>query len=225
MTVNRYESTCSNCGNPVPAGGGELRRYRGHYAVYHVVCDGDPPRVSERSMADLMSSGTNPGSYDREEWLDSYRTDSPTGLDIVYRVGGEGFVGVLFADRESAEHVAQIRSALSNSKTWGELRARLPKGEWDNHFAPDFEDYEGSYDDPFGWDDAPGAADGDYPMWLLQSMLNWFPKELIEKYGGSLRRTMLNGDALELPADKAEPIAAELRAMGNTVEKTDLNIS
>lgn len=64
-----------------------------------------------------------------------------------------------------------------------------------------------------------------YPAWLLQSMLDWFPKELIEKYGDSLRRAMLNGDALELPADKAERIAADLRAMGNTVEKTDLNIS
>jgi hypothetical protein len=29
--------------------------------------------------------------------------------------------------------------------------------------------------------DIPGHADGDYPEWLRQSQLDWFPKDLIEK--------------------------------------------
>lgn len=146
-------------------------------------------------------------------------------MDIVYRVGGDGYDGVLFAKRESAERVAQIRGALFSSTTWSDLRRSLPEGEWEDHFETFFHEWEQSDDGLFDPDCAPGVEDGDYPEWLLRSMLDWFPAELIQKYGGSLRRTTLNGDALELPADKAEEIAAELRAMGHSVEQTDLDIA
>ena len=47
-------------------------------------------------------------------------------MDIVYRVGGDGYQCALFAQRENAERVAQAFTALRESKTWGEFRARLP---------------------------------------------------------------------------------------------------
>ena len=50
-------------------------------------------------------------------------------MDIVYRVGGDGYQCALFAERASAERVAQALSALRESKTWGEFRDRLPFGE------------------------------------------------------------------------------------------------
>ena len=143
----------------------------------------------------------------------------------MYRVGGDGFEGVLFAERDEAEYIAAIRAAMRESKTWGEFRAKLPDGEWENYFQEYFEGSGTTYEQSFSHDCAPGAADGDYPKWLLQAQLEWFPEELIEKYGGSLRRTILNGDALELPADKAKEMAADLRAMGHEVEETDLDIS
>lgn len=146
-------------------------------------------------------------------------------MDIVYRIGGDGFDGVLFAKRESAERVAKIRDALHNSKTWGEVRAKLPDGEWESTFQNNFDEVPGD-DEPFGGPDcAPGFADGDYPEWLRASQLDWLPEELIERYGGTLSRTMLNGDALDLPADKAEQIAEELRTMGHKVERTNLDIT
>ena len=70
----------------------------------------------------------------------------------------------------------------------------------------------------------PGYAQGDYPEWLRKSALEWFPPELIEKYTGSLEYTMPNGEALELPASRAEEIAA-ICAMGHRVERTDLDIA
>lgn len=144
-------------------------------------------------------------------------------MDIVYRVGGDGFDSVLFARRASAVYVAQIRTALYQSTTWGEFRANLPDGEWEN--------MQGDYDEdppdgePFTADDIPGHADGDYPEWLRQSQLRWFPKDLIEKYDGEVALTTLNGWVLDLPADRAEEIADDLRALGHRVERTDLDIA
>jgi hypothetical protein len=81
-------------------------------------------------------------------------------MDIVYRLGGDGYDGVLFAKRKNAEHVAKIRDALHQSKTWGELRASLPDGEWENIFQDHFDEVPGD-DEPFeGPDCAPGFADG-----------------------------------------------------------------
>jgi len=143
-------------------------------------------------------------------------------MDIVYRVGGDGFDSVLFASRASAEYVAQIRKALYQSTTWGDFRAHLPEGEWEN-LAWKLEDPPN--DKPFRADDISGHADGDYPEWLRQSQLDWFPDDLIEKYDGEVALTTLNGWALDLPAARAEEIADDLRALGHSVEETDLDIA
>jgi hypothetical protein len=145
-------------------------------------------------------------------------------MDIVYRVGGDGFDSVLFADRASAEYVAQIRNALYQSKTWGDFRRSLPGGEWEENLADRFDEIPPD-DEHFVADAVPGHADGDYPEWLRQSQLDWFPEDLIEKYGGEVSTTVLNGPVLDLPADKADQIADDLRAVGHTVEHTDLDIT
>jgi hypothetical protein len=114
------------------------------------------------------------------------------------------------------------------SKTWGDLRRNLPDGEWEDSFQVYFEDREEEIpadDELFDAEDAPGYAEGDYPAWLAQEQLDWFPKELIEKYGGDVGNSVLNGEFLELPADKAEQIADDLRAMGHAVEPTDLEFA
>jgi hypothetical protein len=146
-------------------------------------------------------------------------------MDIVYRVEAEGPDTVVFAERWRAEYIAHIWKALEESSTWGELRRNLPPGEWEYHFQDYFEDREEDVpadDEPFDADCAPGRTDGDYPPWLAQEQVEWFPKELITKYGGDVYSSVLNGEALELPADKAEQIAEDLRAMGHTVNPTDL---
>lgn len=141
---------------------------------------------------------------------------------IVYRVDGNS---VVFAERGRAEYVAHIWKALQESTTWGELRRNLPAGEWDDYFQPHFDDYEEEApadDEPFQSADAPGHQEGDYPAWLAQEQLDWFPPKLIEKYGGDVGPSVLNGEFLELPASAAEQIAEDLRVMGHTVERTDL---
>ena len=81
-------------------------------------------------------------------------------MDIVFRVGGDGYEGVLFARREDAERVAQIREALRRSKTWGEFRANLPPGEWESNLQERFLIGEEPPDDEaFTAGDMPGDAD------------------------------------------------------------------
>lgn len=143
-------------------------------------------------------------------------------MDIVFRVGGEGFECALFAERSKAERVAQIKLALSEAKTWGEFRRGLPDDEWED--LPIEWDEEPPDDYLFSADVIPGYSDGDYPEWLQKTQLEWFPEDLAEKYGGEVASSMLNGPFLELPPDRAEEIAEELRLRGHTVEKTDLDI-
>lgn len=143
-------------------------------------------------------------------------------MDIVYRIGPES---VVFAERWRAEYVAQICEALTESSTWGELRRNLPDGEWEEYFQPHFEDYDENPpadDEPFEYSDAPGSGDGDYPPWLAQEQLDWFPQELITKHFGNVGTSVLNGEVLNLPASKAEQIADDLQAMGHTVNPTEL---
>jgi hypothetical protein len=145
-------------------------------------------------------------------------------MDIVYRVGGDGYDCVLFAERSTAERVAQTFAALRESTTWGQFRANLPDGEWEDNLQYCFDEDAPADDAPFHRDMVPGYADGDYPEWLRGSAAEWFPRSLIEKYGGSVETSVLNGDALDLPAGKAEAIAADLRAMGHRVTRTDHEI-
>lgn len=145
-------------------------------------------------------------------------------MDIVYRVGGDGYDGALFAERSAAERVAQILTALRESSTWGEFRAKLPDGEWEDYLQYCFEGDGPADDARFHRDMVPGYIDGDYPEWLRGSAVEWFPPGLIEKYGGSVDSTVLNGEALDLPAGAADEIAADLRAIGHTVTRTDLDI-
>lgn len=149
-------------------------------------------------------------------------------MDIVYRpgIGSNGVDSVVFAERQRAERVAQISDALENSTTWGEFRRALPAGEWEQRFQAYYDDAEEqppADEDPFDAEEIPGYTEGDYPEWLRQVQLEWFPRDLIVKYGGAVGVTVHNGPVLDLPGDKAEQIAADLRALGHTVERSDLN--
>lgn len=142
-------------------------------------------------------------------------------MDLVYK---EHLDHLVFAERAQAERVEQIWTALRESTTWGEFRRNLPEGEWEDHFLDFFDNDEDipADDEPFDAMCVPGHADGDYPEWLCQAQLDWFPKELIEKYG-DVCTSVFNGEFLELPLDKAQQIVCDLRALGHKVALTDLD--
>lgn len=131
----------------------------------------------------------------------------------------------------------QIYNALHSAKTWGEYRRLLPEGEWEERAemypvmsedgkplmrdgAPVLEYEEGQDDDdPFDADSVPGVGDGDYPTWLQQSMIDWLPEPILEKYG-RYYDTRLNGDSVEFDSADRDAIVEELRALGHTVTES-----
>lgn len=147
-------------------------------------------------------------------------------VDLVYQVN-EDSGGVVFADREKALYVAQIYEAL-DSKTWGEFRAKLPAGGWQEfveHWSG--EDEEGNLVDDFPDGSAPFDGcymETGYPEWLANTAVYWFPKDLVEKYGGWVDHNMASDDSLWLPGDQAEEIADDLRALGCTVEPSPVDL-
>jgi hypothetical protein len=98
--------------------------------------------------------------------------------------------------------------------------------------TPFLERFGGEYDDGNLVDDFPTGSEpfeGDYqqtgyPEWLANTELRWFPKDLIEKYGGLVMPSMASDDSLYLPAEKAEEIADELRRRGHKVERTEMDL-
>lgn len=144
-------------------------------------------------------------------------------MDIIYTTNTDG-QGAVFADRGVAEDVAQVWAALRGSETWGEFKAAMPPAEYANVLENlELANEEVDLDEAFDPEEVPGYADGDYPAWLASRALDWFPEEVVAQFG-STGASILNGDALELPAERADEIAEALRQArpGWTVTRTDL---
>jgi hypothetical protein len=144
-------------------------------------------------------------------------SDSPRGLDIVYVVD-DGWGSALFAERDAAKVAAEKCRAMTNSTTWGEFRQAWPDDDFE-WCADRFED-DPPDDAKFSRKDLPGLGEG-FPEdpWLPDVVVDWFPEDLIEKYGGKERFTD-GGSDLFLPAKHAHEIATDLHARGNVVEES-----
>ena len=150
-------------------------------------------------------------------------------MDIVYKVkDGEE---VIFAERDKALYVAQLYEALRSS-TWAEFRSSLPEGGWEE-FLEKFGAYINDSESGEPVDDYPRGSEPfnymryfqtGYPEWLANTELDWFPDDLIEKYGGWVGHNMASDDSLFLPAEAAEELVEELRARGHTVEPSPVDL-
>ena len=105
-----------------------------------------------------------------------------------------------------AEYVAQIWKALQESNTWGELGITCPMGNGRTTFSLTSMTMRRKYLQTTSRlsADAPRHEDGDYPPWLAQEQLGLVSSELIAKYSGNVTSSVLNGEFLDLPADKAD---------------------
>lgn len=147
-------------------------------------------------------------------------------MDLVYKVSEEG--ELVFAERESALYAAQLYDALLNSATWSEFRSKLPAGGWeefvekwgsrddDDNSIDDFPKGDEPFDDHF--------IETGYPEWLANTAIQWFPRDLVEKYGGYVEHSIASDSSLYLPDDKAEDIAADLRLRGHSVEPSPVDL-
>ncbi len=140
--------------------------------------------------------------------------------NLVYGVAGDNLV---FIDAQLAQDLAALRHDFG---TWGQARAGLSASQW-GRIAESLEDGELSIpgdDEPFDLDYMPGFADGDWPEWPEQMMLDWMPREVLDTYG---RRedSVLNGEfAFIDPAREADVVAA-LQQLGWSATKDESLVS
>ncbi len=124
---------------------------------------------------------------------------------------------LIFLPEELALELAQIRAALDTSKTWGEFRANVPAHVYEEIMVgmKDDEDPEAlpQPENAFDANDIPGYEDGDWPVWPLQEMLNWMPKDIKRRFG-KVVPSAVNGDSLELMSEKADEIVRVLESQG-----------
>jgi hypothetical protein len=132
-------------------------------------------------------------------------------VDLVYKVDDENF-NVVFAERRVALYVrnSMTRCAPIPGPSLG---SRFPRAVGKNSS-------KSSGSEPFDGD----YMQTGYPEWLANTEIQWFPEDLIKKYGGSVEHSMASDDSLYLPAEKAEEIAHDLRALGHTVEPSPVDL-
>lgn len=149
---------------------------------------------------------------------------------LVYKIYdyGSAFAHLVFALEKRALFIDQILRAINNSATVGELRRNLPAGEWEEMVETNRESYEedeGEFEIPkddekfrSAW--VPGLEAGDYPPWLEQEMLNWFPRDIAWRFG-KMESSRLNGSFLFLPKSAEKEIVDALKQEGFEVERRD----
>jgi len=114
----------------------------------------------------------------------------------------------------------QIRLAIEESKTWGEFLNSLPP-----HIDSEVKSNLDASDDPkrkFEADGVPGYADGDWPAFPNQLMIDFLPKSVIAM--GKIESTIFDGDRLDIPERNASAACAELRRLGWNVERDDQKV-
>ena len=150
------------------------------------------------------------------------KKETVMGMTLYYRESiANG--GLVFAEPKRAEYIARVHDAITESKTWGEFRKRMPKAEYSKLMKWRF-DEDGirrpRSTDPFSMDAIPQYYDGDYPDWLQQEMDVLLPEEILEKYG-TMEQTMLNGDYLHIEKEHEKAICEDLEKLGYKIIKRE----
>jgi len=75
-----------------------------------------------------------------------------------------------------------------------------------------FDDGLPAAQEPFDADELPGFAEGDWPTWPKQGMLEWLPPSVQEL--GTVKDTLLTGSFLHLDHDRQDEVIEALAAEG-----------
>jgi hypothetical protein len=131
---------------------------------------------------------------------------------------------VAFIPRRRALELALVWRALDSAQTWGDFKRIVPAHIYEEVVEALKEssvisasDREPDADAPFYRDDIPGHADGDWPPYPPQQMLDWVPQDIQTTYG-KIVTTPFNGDYLYFPAGETAKVLAALAAYGYTFE-------
>lgn len=143
--------------------------------------------------------------------------------DLVYAEIEDSLV---FLRREHALELVALRKTLDRCSSWRELRSRVSKERYDElaelcgHEDGDPADADED-DDDFGGSVEGLMADGDYPEWPAQEMLDWMPPSVLGSEYAAVDDSVHNGPYLYLDPEKEAEIVALLRAEGYQVTKDE----
>lgn len=139
-----------------------------------------------------------------------------SGSEIVYgTLENEDYLVLI--PRERAAELAEIHAAVQTSRSWEEFRSRIPEQEW-NELLGVLQENENELSEPFDRDAVPGYADGDWPDWPAQRMLDWVPEPVRARFGRT-SDSVLNGPFLELDPKRGDEIAEALQRHGFQVSQ------
>jgi hypothetical protein len=82
---------------------------------------------------------------------------------------------LVFIPREAADELAGLRRVLSEAATWGDFTSHVAQGRFEDVVSRI--ERRPADEEPFDADMIPGYADGDWPEWPAQQMLQWMPPE------------------------------------------------
>ena len=134
--------------------------------------------------------------------------------EIIY---GNSNGELVFMPKDLALELVQIYSALSASKTWSEFKANVPVHVYEEVIKgmKDDEDPETvpQSEDTFDPHSIPAYEDGDWPIWPLQEMLEWMPKDIQQQFG-TVETSATSGSCLVLYPEKTHEIVEALEKQG-----------
>jgi len=129
---------------------------------------------------------------------------------------------IVYLPKRLAEDLSLVKDAIGTSSTWGEFRSRIP----DPGYLQPLIIFEGGYlpgdEEPFPGYDHPLVADGDYPLWPAQLMLEWVPRDIVESRFAAIEMSVHNGAFLTLDSGFEHEIEKAFRDHGFEVEKNVL---
>jgi len=131
---------------------------------------------------------------------------------IVY---GENAGQLIFIPQSLALELRQVYLALRESKTWGELRARMPEKYY--HEAVELSGVIDTIhdEDPFDSEIIIAYTEGYWPTWPAQFMLTWMPEEVTSTMG-EVFYSAINGEYLFINPFRLPEVIAALEAHGYT---------
>jgi hypothetical protein len=124
---------------------------------------------------------------------------------------GEFDGNLVFLPSEDASELSTLWAALKSAETWDELEQGLLDDRMEElrefYMGGDAEPDEMTGDAPFDLEKIPVIADGLWPEWPDQMMLEVMPQEVIEKFGDA-QDSQHDGEFVQLSmVDEAEIVA------------------
>ncbi len=128
---------------------------------------------------------------------------------------------VALQERRARELVA-VHEAVGQVDTLEELRSRIPRGDFDALVA--HLEIPPALDEPFNPDEVGAIADGDWPEWPQQRMLNIVPGS-VQQALGSVEFSRVSGDCLVIPFAREKDFISTLSQSGWRVRRDDALVS